>query len=149
MTDTIREQCLVALVARLATMAGVQVSRNSDIDMARDAMPAVVLFEGNLGAILDNQYTTIYRQAVEVDCYVKAANSDLLGSAVSDLFGKVTLAVLGDPSMGGVAVNLEPQPDFCSAPIIDRTPGRAATAAFTLGFVIQFHTKANDPYIQG
>lgn len=146
MTDTIREQCLVAFKSNLATLAGVTVQRNRDTEAERDEMPLLNMLDGSVQLNTVSAGFHHYSMIVQVEGFVKAANADLLGPALSDLYGKTLQKVLSNRTLGGIAIDVRESEAALEPPVFLGNAAGVAVAAFETGFIIEFSTVPGDPY---
>jgi len=142
MSTSIREQILAAFLVRLQTMANVTVERNRVEPV--DAFPSLLMMDGGQSVTEENAGIKFYILRVEVEGYVGAAASLLLGPALSDLHGQTVLALMADRTLGNLAIDL--REGELRDPEIDRTQGHRPFAAFSLAFEIDYFTDPNDPY---
>ena len=145
MTTTIRENCLIAFKTQLQTIAGVTVYRFRDVDITKDQMPCLVMIDGGEQTDESSFYKHISHMNVGVESYLRASTDDQLGPAISDLYGKIKAAIMSNRTLGGNAVDCTVATDAMSDPIIERVEGKPPGAAFQANFIIEFHTKPNDP----
>lgn len=137
---TIREQCLAAFATALSAMTGVTVERNRSARVT--AFPSAIVLDGGQTPGTASTQVTVYTLEVAVEGWAAAATDAALGPAISALYGQIVAAALADPTLGGVAVDV--REGGMSAPEIDREEGIGPTAAFEIGFEIDFLTAEGD-----
>ncbi len=140
MTLAVREQILVAVKARLATIAGVTVERNRNRPV--QAFPALVLRDGGTAPGESVTGRQGWGLQLDVEGWVSAADGDAAGAALSELQARVVEAFAADQTLGGLAVDVtegETQVD------LDDGAGRAVTMGFSTLFTVQFWTRPFDP----
>lgn len=137
---TVREQCLVAFAAALGTMPGVTVERNRTARVRR--FPSAIVLDGGQAPNTASTQVAFYTLRVSVEAWVTANADAGLGPGISGMYGKILAGALADPTLGGVAVDV--REGEMSDPDIDREEGIGPTAAFEIGFEIDFLTAEGD-----
>src|SRR5690606_7001432 len=137
---TIRERCLAAFAAALGTVPGISVERNRTARVRR--FPSAIVLDGGQSPNTASTQATFYTLPVSVEAWITAAVDAGLGPCVSAIYGKILAAALADPTLGGVAVVV--REGEMSDPEIDREEGIGPTAAFAIGFEIDFLTAEGD-----
>lgn len=144
MTDSVREQILAAAKTLLDGIAGWTFSRNRTARVV--AYPSGVLVDGGQRADDQTLGLTRYSMDFTVEGYVQAATDDEIGPAVSAGIALIVAALMGDPQLGGLAVDLhegETSVEF------DRGEGKAPIGQFAIGFTVEFFTREADPLTAG
>ena len=140
-----REQCILALMAALATISpAVPVERNrrSPLDDVAEA-PRLVVHEGSQTGQSVDFGLMQYVMQIDVEGTVTAASDALIGPALNSLYASVLVALGTDPSLGGVCIDVrETALDVRVAPAVEST---TPLAEFALGLEIEFHTPLGDP----
>ena len=145
MPTSIREQVLAAVAARLGTIGGVTVERNRVEPVT--AFPALVMIDGGHTVTEENAGLKLYASRFDVEGYVQTTTAAELGPSLSDLYAKTVAALMADRTLGGVAIDV--REGELRDPEIDRTPGHAPHAAFSLAFEVDYTTRPADPYQPG
>ena len=147
MAVTVREQVLAAFFAKLEAITGVyglSVERNRDTEVT--GFPTVVQADGPVRADRLFSSTTTYTAQVDVEAYVQAdATGKTREEQLDELYGKVVQAVTADPTLGGLAVDVQ-EIELATRP--DRTPGHMTGGALLASFEIMFETVEGDPFTQ-
>lgn len=147
MTLTVREKVLAAFKAKLDLISDVTVYRNRDVEISSDKMPAINMIDGGHGGQYDSTAIQRIDLPVTIECYTKAETDELLGPAISELYGQVTLQVMSDITLGGLAQEVAPGDQPMSDPVIAREKNTPPHAAFELNFVITFFVNPLNPYL--
>jgi len=137
---TIREQCLAAFATGLGTVPGVTVERNRTARVRK--FPSAIVLDGGQTPNTASTQATFYTLRVSVETWITASADAALGPGISGMYGKILTAALADPTLGGVAVDV--REGEMSDPEIDREEGIGPTAAFEIGFEIDFLTAEGD-----
>lgn len=145
MPTTRRELVLEAFKAQLGAGAAFAVRRNAGDDLTADDAPAADLVDG--GQVADESVfgEVTYTLRARVYGYVRAADGDALGAAISDLHGQVVKNGLSDRYLGGLAEYVREAPESLDDPEMNRD-GARPHAGLVVHFEIEFRTKAGDPY---
>ena len=139
----IREQILVAVKAKLvaiAVPANLKVFRNKTTD--NDDYPSLVLMDGDHNVSSDQTQFPIYSMDFTVQGFVQSKSEDLIGGLVNELYGAVVTALTGDVSQGGLAIDTR---ETGMNVLFNAEDDDKVTAAFDLGFTIEFATKYGNP----
>lgn len=137
---TIRERCLAAFAAALGAVPGITIERNRTARVNR--FPSIIVIDGGQTPNTASTQATFYTLRVSVEAWITAAFDAGLGPAISATYGRILAAALADPTLGGVAVDV--REGEMSDPEIDREEGIGPTAAFAIGFEIDFLTAEGD-----
>ena len=137
---TIREQCLAAFAAALGAVPGITVERNRTARVRK--FPSAIVLDGGQVPNTASTQATFYTLRVSVEVWITASTDAGLGPGISGMYGKVVTAALADPTLDGVAVDV--REGEMSDPDIDREEGIGPTAAFEIGFEIDFLTAEGD-----
>ena len=139
-----REQCILAVMAALATISpAVPVERNrrAPVDIAE--APRLVVHEGGQTGQSVDFGLMQYVMQIDVEGTVTAASDALIGPAVNTLYASILVALGTDPSLGGVCIDVrETALDVRVAPADEST---TPLAEFALGLEVEFHTPLGDP----
>ncbi|MGE0715647.1 MAG: hypothetical protein AB7P02_09400 [Alphaproteobacteria bacterium] len=140
----VREQALAAVETAMQTLGGVTVYRNRSSRIV--SLPAVNLVDGGMKADDETLGLTRYDMEFSVQGYVDPANDAAIGPAISDLQARIVEALLADPTLGGVVVDVH---EGESRVDIDRGEGKAPVAMIETDFTVEFFTREGDPYATG
>jgi len=146
---TIREQCQVALFLRLQTISGIaslSIERNHAQPV--ESFPTLVQLDvdGSDEKVEDMSGVEWRQTVLRVEGWLEAATPSALSAAVDELRGKAQKAILGDESLGGLAVMVELPEDASSQDkLLPQTPG----AAFSLVVAIDYWIRPGDPWTLG
>jgi hypothetical protein len=146
MTIAIREQILAAFFVKLEALNDVIAFRNRDTNVGAEQMPAVIQRDGGMARAYDGNNLLNISMRIDVECYVKSTTDDAIGTAISDLYARVTQGVLDDITLGGLTIDMIESDDMMGDPIIARDQSDTPHAAFILSFTAQFFLKPGDPY---
>ena len=148
MADTVRERVLAAFKTTLEglTVFGLSVERNRDTQVTE--FPALVMRDGEPQP--DDTfatYVTRYVMPVEVEGYVRTdEDGKTVEQKIDQLYGLVVQALLADPTLGGLAVDVAEQPTAVQR---DTAEGHPDCGAFLTTFLVEFWTRQGDPYTVG
>lgn len=137
---TVREQCLAAFATALGAVPGITVERNRTARVRK--FPSAVVLDGGQTPNTASTQVTFYTLRVSVEAWITASADAGLGPGISEMYGKILAAALADPTLGAVAVDV--REGEMSDPDIDREEGIGPTAAFEMGFEIDFLTAERD-----
>lgn len=141
--SAVREQILVTVLAKLqsiASPAGVKIYRNKTTEV--DAYPSLVLLDGGHEVLSDQTQFPRYRMSVGVQGYVRSKSEDLIGGLINELYVAVAVALTSDVTQGNLAIDTREEG---MAVEINQDPDDQVTAAFDLGFSIEFATRYGNP----
>jgi len=141
----VRERVLAAIEAALVTLSGIAFHRNRRSPI--ETIPALLMAEEGHEVAATLTGATLHRQFVRIDCIAGGGDDAGAGPALSDLIALVQAAVFADPSLGGIAVDVEEQPS--AETDLDREPGHAPHMAIGLRLAITYLTRTGDPYSLG
>jgi hypothetical protein len=146
MTLPIREQVTAAIATALLALDGVTVFRNRSLAPDDADLPALILFDGDHKAPTMDQGTLItsYRLQLTIQGQVTAASDALLGPSATELYAVTLEAVLMDPTLAGLAVDVE-EGDFEIK--ITAIEGSTPRAIFTLPLFVTYWTQAGQPRV--
>ncbi|BBK30309.1 hypothetical protein EDC65_2245 [Stella humosa] len=148
MPTPVVEQVLAAVEARLAAITGfpgLLVERNRDAEV--DRFPTLLLIDGDQDRIGDE--TMGYRRVMlefMVEGYVSANLQSGLGPARNALYAAVVAALMADPTLGGLAVDLH---EGRTSRALGTGDGQTPAAAFATIYELEFWTREADPYSLG
>ncbi len=139
---TMREQIVVAVVAKLAALTGVTVVREPVSDVDEEQGDCIAVFAGGHRRSDDAYGTSRYDMDVMLDFFSFGSSDTDRGSRINVLYGRVMALLLPDPSLGGLIIDLTEEsfdvPDF------DLISGQLPYAAARLNMTASFLTKSSD-----
>lgn len=148
---TIRERALEAFKAALENNGGAfAVKRNGGDTLATANAPAVDIVDGGQtrhvagggdGEIFGQDTYTMRARCFG---YVRSADGDALGAAISALYGQLVKAALADPTLGGVADYVREAVESLDDPEMNHD-GNRPHANVVVHFEIDYVTKSGDP----
>lgn len=150
MALSVREQILVALADRLATLAtaqGYAFERNRLGEIEDGETPAIVLHDGGQTRLDGTTGGLTREMSVAVEVAVQAADGAALGAAVSDMAARVVQAIRPDHAglaVGGLALDVREL--SMSDPDFGADPDAGYVAVFETTFAVIYETAEFDPY---
>jgi hypothetical protein len=134
--STVRERAIAALYNALeAALPTVYVTRNPIRAHALDQEPLAVLVTDG-PHVVDHDLGTGgvgYRIEVAIDCLATAATEDELGTAVASLADQVGAVVDADPTLGGMAIDVQELDGVSEATALDFVrPAMLVTVGVTI-----------------
>jgi hypothetical protein len=136
------EQVLEAMKARLETVPGAVVERNSVLPEKVPAGGLIILRDGDPGEpeqALGGFGNVYYQHAVEIEVYVEQGDAAVRDAAFDDLLQQIGGVLGADPTLGGLAFGLTYGRPETS---IDAVPGAPAIKSATLTVTVDYETAA-------
>jgi hypothetical protein len=136
------EQVLAAMKARLETVPGVVVERNSAVPEKIPDGGLLILRDGDPGEpeqTLGGFGSTYYGHAVEIEVYVEEGDGAVRDAAFDDLLQQIGGTLDADPMLGGLAFGLTYGRPEAS---IEAVPGAPAIKSATLAVMVDYKTDA-------
>jgi len=136
------EQVLDALKARLETVPGAVVERNSVLPEKIPAGGLIVLRDGDPGEpeqALGGFGSVYYQHAVEIEVYVEEGDAAVRDTAFDDLLQQIGTALDTDPALDGLAFGLTYGRPEASIEAIAAAP---ATKSATLTVIVDYESTA-------
>ena len=141
---TVREQILVAVEAALTAIdSGITVTRMRDIDFIPPALPAINLVDGTVEEIERGCGYDWYQINALVHGYVKDAAPSQLGPKISELAGRILIALEGSAALTALIVQMDV--GAISATDTASDDPDTPNAAFEMPLSIDFWTKPRNP----
>jgi hypothetical protein len=134
------EQVLEALKARLQTVFGAKVERNTALPEKIPAGGLIVLRDGDPGEpeqALGGFGSAYYSHRVEIEIYVQGADDAARDTSFDALVQEIGTALEADPTLGGLAFGMtygRPSVD------VEAVDGAAAIKTGTLAVVVDYET---------
>lgn len=134
----------MAVAALLNGLSGVTFLRSPENDFDVDELPGLALWMGDQ-VTEDGETTFIAHHKAEamIAGTVSGVNGAAAETAANDLYGRVIIAVMADPTLGGLAVNTRETGMLIVNNQDDE--GRKTLAGFELSLEVEFWTHAGDP----
>lgn len=144
---SIREQCLAAVENALKTVAGFNVFRNLDRAVQESDCPALVIYDG--GQTYDGSLSGVskYVTRISIDVVLAEKNHTAFGPAASAAAAKIIEAVMADPQLGGLAVQIQEADDAMNDPQPLSALNIRAAIGFAMNFNVEYWTKPGKPYL--
>lgn len=153
MPTSVREQVISAFLAMLGTVAAENVPGTIKVYRARrkplsddddaDQLPALVMKSGPAGAEQTSAAVTRNIERVTVTAVLKADTDEGLDQALADMWAALQRAVEADPTLGGVAVDVNLADADQSAADGDGIGGVGDVFA---AYDVEYWTRPGDPY---
>lgn len=142
---TAREAIDRAVLGRLrAALAPVPVERNLRETVHASQAPIVSFLEGGHTADIPDTGDVSYDMELPIEATVAAETDAELGAAINDLYGRVLAALMADPTLGGLCVQLtERSFDPRIAPVEE---SQEPLANFSLTLTAEFRGEGGGPW---
>lgn len=134
-----REAILSTLIERLRTLLSATVRRNETLPEKVPAAGLVILRDGEPGEpdVTLNPRTWFYSHRIEIEAYVTRTADGGGEVALDDLLGDIGRALAADPSMGGLAENLDTSaPEVSALAIEGAAPILSARLTITIEYLV-------------
>jgi hypothetical protein len=134
------EQVLEAIKARLQTIPGAMVERNSVLPEKVSDGGLIILRDGDPGEpeqSLGGFGGVYYQHAVEIEVYIEKGDAGGRDAAFDDLLQQIGAALDADPTLGGLTFGLtygRPEPS------IEAVAGAPAIKSATLSVIVDYET---------
>ena len=141
MTLSIRERITAQVVTVLeAALTDVQVERNRDT--AVGTYPSLIVYTGGQRAERLGPGIDEYNLDLVLEGFVAAEDGASGHSALNDLYARAVAALYADPTLGGLAVDVQ---ETALAEELSND-GSQHVASFILQMDLKYQTAAGDPY---
>ncbi|MDD3183410.1 MAG: acyl-CoA transferase [Alphaproteobacteria bacterium] len=132
---TSRENVLQALFALLQTISGPKVTRNDVLPEKIPPEGLLILRDGDSGEpeILLSPVSYYWQHLASLEVFAQAADAETRNAILSDLFDRIAIALIADPTLGGLCDRVMPKaPDTSSIAIEGAANIRAAIVPIEL-----------------
>ena len=142
MATPVVEQVVAAFVARLEALDDIKVERERDQEVGE--FPFLVVYEGDKDVDDGQTSYTSHTQTITVEGYVEAEEPADLGPARNALYARVAEALLADPSLGGLSIDVR---EGNRSSFRAESKAGKPVGAFTVDFLVTFWTKIGRAHV--
>lgn len=133
--------------ALISGVRGATVERNRRAEITADDAVLLVLHDGSHTALLTDFQDTAYQMQLTIDAAVTGEYDEDVGPSLNALYAQVIEALMVDPTLGGIAVQI--REDGLGIRVATIAESQQPLGFFSLDVTVEFRTGDGQPYVSG